>query len=364
MSALLSSGKKKAGFGKTVSFLMVAAMILTVFVSCSKQANTGSTGATTKAATAKTTSEGLTSLEAEVLAWSQAKNIFNDSVLFRLAPIETAKSTVAKLSPDWQSSDRAAAWFAWYADSAGGDWFMVSIIGTSVANKDIGTRSFTAEVFDSSLPKEKTAVSMKDAAAAAKAQGANMDSVTWVEYQCERFNDSPSRLPLWVFTCSDTPELGVTLNYKIYVNAETGNVEGAKNDRNEDMKLPIDLNALKQTRSENHETDLRKFFSFISGGDPVWAVRQLEYSLSPDEATAQMWLVNFQSLKSLQIVSIEQVNLEQWTETWEAYKVVVNISTSEPVEKYGWENGENTRWVTLVPQGGGDWKVSAFGSSP
>jgi hypothetical protein len=115
---------------------------------------------------------------------------------------------------------------------------------------------------------------------------------------------------------------------------------------------------------ENHEKDLRQFFSFITKGDPIWSVRQLAYKASPNEVTAQQWLANFQSLKSLKVVSVEQASPEQWTDKWESYKVALDVTTSEPPEKYGWENGRNIRWVTLIPQGGGAWKVEALATSP
>jgi len=360
MSTFSLGGKTKILFSKLGLLLFIVVLLLAIFGACAQKI----TGDENKATTAKASSTGLTSLEAEALAWSQAKNIFKDSVLFRLAPVETASSTVMKLSSDWQTSDRSDAWFAWYADSASGDWYMVSIVGKSVASKDIGTRSFTAEVFDSNLPREKTAVSMKDAAAAAKAQGANMNAVTWVEYSCDDFNSGTARKPLWVFPCSETLKSGSSLNYKIYVNAATGKVEGAKNERNEDMKLPIDIDALGQTKTVTHEADLKTFFSLISNGDPTGAVRQLAYAASPDEASAQTWLANFQSLKSLKVVSIEQASLEQWTDEWECYKVDLNITTSEKPEKYGWENGNNTRWITLIPEGAGNWKITGFATGP
>lgn len=365
MSTFSLGGKMKLLFSKTGLLLLIGVISLAIFGSCAQKsdvdANIKITTATKEAVPAL---EGLTSLEAEALAWTKADGIFKNQVLFRLAPVETSDSTEMRLSTDWQNNDRSAAWSAWYADSDSGDWFMVNISGKNIVDSDIGTRSFSTEAFNSTLPKESTPVSMKAAAAAAKAQGANMDWVTWVEYLCEFYNSSPSRLPMWVFSCSVTPETGTQLNYKIYVNAATGEVEGAKNDRNEELKLPINIEEMQKPKTENHEADLRKFFSFISGGDPIWAVRQLAYSLSPDEATGQVWLANFQSITTLEIVSIEQANLAQWTDEWESYMVVLNITTSEPVEKYGWETGENTRWITLVPQGAGDWKISAIGTGP
>jgi len=93
-------------------------------------------------------------------------------------------------------------------------------------------------------------------------------------------------------------------------------------------------------------------------------VRQLSYQMSPDEATAQMWLANFKSLTSLKVVSIEQANLVQWTAQAEYYKVTLDITSSEPVETYGWENGDNVRWIKIIPEGAGDWKIDSISSSP
>lgn len=93
-------------------------------------------------------------------------------------------------------------------------------------------------------------------------------------------------------------------------------------------------------------------------------MRQLASSPSPDEATAQMWLANFRSLSALTVVSVEQTSLEQWTAEREFYKVKLNVKTSEPQEKYGWDDGLNVRWVELIPQGGGSWKVASLASNP
>jgi hypothetical protein len=104
--------------------------------------------------------------------WSQAKKVFDDAVLWRLAPVQDRYSTSITLDPDWQHNDRSAAWFVWYADPAGENWFMISISGKSIAKRDIGTRGSVISM-DASWPRQSTAVSIKDAAAAAAKQGAN-----------------------------------------------------------------------------------------------------------------------------------------------------------------------------------------------
>jgi hypothetical protein len=347
--------KKKFKFGRLIALILITVIVMIIFTACGRKTDKTDTVPVLV---------GLTSIEAEELAWTEAKKVFGDAVLWRLAPIEEHDSTTMRLHSDWQHNDLSAAWFVWYADPVGENWFMVSIQGKSIANKDIGTRSFSTMSMDSNWPRQHTAISMKDAAAKAKEQGANLDAITWVEFTCD-YKSSDFRLrPLWVFECSESLDTGGTLNYRVFVDAITGTVAGAINDRDERMTLPIDIQALQKPRTVNHENDLRQFFSYISKGNPIWAVRQLAYQASSSEAIAQQWLANFQSLKSLTVVSVEQVNLEQWTEEWESYKVTLDVTTSEPLEKYGWENGRNVLWVTLIPQGGGPWKVSSLAQSP
>lgn len=112
-------------------------------------------------------------------------------------------------------------------------------------------------------PREHPAVAMKDAAKAAAAQGVELAAFTWTEFTCDYPASDVRRKPVWVFAFSETLSSGGTLNYRVFVDG-----------------------------------------------------------------------------------------------------ITVDVQTSEPPEKYGWENGRNVRWVELIPQGGGAWKVSALSSSP
>jgi hypothetical protein len=268
-----------------------------------------------------------------------------------------------RLASDWQDSDRSAAWFVWYADPIGENWMMFSIHGKAIASRDIGTRSFSKMAMGADWPREHPAVAMKDAAKTVAAQGAEFSALTWTEFTYDHASDGSQR-PGWVFSFSETLASGGTLIYWFFVDGVTGAVIRAVNDRNEPMELPIDREALLKPRTDNHEKDLRQFFGFISTGQPEWAVRQLASAASPNEATAQMWLANFQSLSALTVVSVEQASLEQWTAEREFYKVTLDVKTSDPPEKYGWDEGRNFRWVELIPQGGGSWKVAALATNP
>jgi hypothetical protein len=323
-------------------------------------------GKTTVSTTKKSTlptgdSVGLNSIEAPQLVWPKAQGNFGDAVLFRMAPVENEESTKLMLAGDWQKTGRSANWFIWYADADGENWLLLGIKGEDV---DIGTRSFSAMTAGADWPREKPAVAIEDAAKAAVAQGANMDALTWVELACAYPAGEFAGGTRWVFECSETTDSGFTLNYRVFVDAVTGEVTGALNERNEALALPIDLASLEKPREESHKADLQSFFDLIIKKDWTFSIFQLSYNMAPDDATRQMWLANFQSLDSLEVVSIEPDSLLQWTDEWETYKVVLKIATSEPVDKYGWENGENTRWVTIIPQGAGSWKIEAISSSP
>ena len=366
---------KGSSWEKRVSILLTALMILTVFASCGKPAasNGSSASAGDKTAAGSTakpsptrakTTNGLTSVEAQTLAWPEAKKVFGgDAVLWRMIPSVKSDPIASTLSGDWKNDDKADAWFLWYADPAGENWFMISIQGKSIAKKDIGTRG-SVLAMDAAWPREKTTFSMKQAAANAAAQGANLDAVTWVEFNMNYALSEVRRKPMWIFQASDTLSSGEALNYTMLVDAMTGVVAGAFNEFNDAMALPIDKAALSKPKTTSHEADLRSFFSMISKGDQITAIRMLSYNMAPNDTMLQMWLANLQSIKSLEVVSVEQAKLEQWTSEREYYKVTLKITTSDPPEKYGWENGTNIRWVTLIPQGGGGWKIEELSQNP
>jgi len=167
---------------------------------------------------------GLTSVEASKLVWSKADGNLPDAVLWRMIPVVDKDSMDMKLDPGWLKNDISGAWFIWYADPNGEDWMMFAIEGKKCTSTDIGTRGFGTITMGSDWPRESVTVSMKDAASAAAAQGADMKAVTWVEYSCEYADINAGLGPAWVFSISETIQDNVTLNYRIFVDALTGDV--------------------------------------------------------------------------------------------------------------------------------------------
>ena len=216
---------------------------------------------------------------------------------------------------------------------------------------------------DAAWARESTEISLKAAAAAARKSGADLESLTFAEYNVKQYIGS-KLTPAWVLTFSQSLDSGLNLNYRMFVDPVTGKVLMALNERNEDLSLPLDLKALGEKKSETHEADLRSFFSSIDKGDAAAAVRQLSYGMCPNETMAELWLESFESIDGVVVGSVVQYNLENWTSEREYYKVTLEIDTHAAEESFGWKDGRNIRWITLIPQGAGYWKVDAIATGP
>lgn len=307
---------------------------------------------------------GLSVQEALALVWPKAQKTFSDPVLWRMVPSSERKGTLTLLEKEWRSSGRSEAWTIWYADSEGENWLIFRVEGSSLTGTDIGTRSFSSMTMPKEWPRKILPVSLEEAAQAAARQGADLDGLQWLEYTVDSELGGPEGQGCWIFSCATSLDTGSSLQYRMFVDAVTGEVMKAINLRGEEMALPIDLNALAEVRDETHQSDLEKFLGHLGTEDVFWTIHQMSSRLCPDDAAGRLWLEAFSSRETAEVLSIEAIRLEEWTRDWEAYKVVLRVETAEPPERFGWENGENTRWVTLVPQGAGGWKVDEWSANP
>lgn len=85
--------------------------------------------------------------------------------------------------------------------------------------------------------------------------------------------------------------------------------------------------------------------------------------MDADEQTKQMWGVNFNTIKSLKVESVEPYWVEEWTADRQTYKFTLDASVTPEGESYGWENGKNFRWVT-VQNNNGVWQVHELANNP
>ena len=91
-------------------------------------------------------------------------------------------------------------------------------------------------------------------------------------------------------------------------------------------------------------------------------------SITNNDSQKQAWAVQFNAINSLKVINVEPSMKEEWTETKHSYKLTLDItmnpsSANEPIPYFGWENGQNIRWVTLVKEGK-MWRVEGLATGP
>ena len=109
------------------------------------------------------------------------------------------------------------------------------------------------------------------------------------------------------------------------------------------------------------EDIIRTFFNLINEQRIPDAVNMLDVSAAPDDSVKQQWAVNFNSISSIAVKSVEESNKEEWTDSEQIYKVTLDVKAKS--EQYGWFDGEDTRWVSITKSGAA-WKIKGIATGP
>jgi len=118
------------------------------------------------------------------------------------------------------------------------------------------------------------------------------------------------------------------------------------------------------------ETDIaRSFFNLINEHKPSDAVMMMTPINTKDDATKQAWAVQFNAFAKMEVKNIEPAMQSDWTEGKHEYQVSLNVEMKPeaanvvPMPNYGWDNGENTRFI-ILEKINGKWMVSGIGTGP
>lgn len=119
------------------------------------------------------------------------------------------------------------------------------------------------------------------------------------------------------------------------------------------------------------EDVIRNFVTLIEEGKADDAAKMMKISdQSPPQANSELqaWAVQFANINSFKLLKMEKANESEWTDTKHIYKVILDVwmnpdSGNAPIPYYGWQNGENTRWLTLEKVGD-VWKIAEIATGP
>ncbi len=116
------------------------------------------------------------------------------------------------------------------------------------------------------------------------------------------------------------------------------------------------------------EDILRAFVQLINDDRIPDAISYMAPELVGDEAGKQAWGVQFNAIKSIRIVHMDPPDSRQMSGDRRTFKVTFNVSMdpaskTAPIPYYGWNDGENIRWITLSKTGK-LWKIASIATGP
>jgi hypothetical protein len=120
---------------------------------------------------------------------------------------------------------------------------------------------------------------------------------------------------------------------------------------------------------EPQEQDIiRNFFQLIEEKDVSAAVLSMSSKNTSDDSVKQAWGVQFNDWNSVNITNIEASMPTEWSESRHTYKVTMDVvidssAANAPIPYYGYENGQNIRFIPIVKENG-LWKVDGIATGP
>jgi len=126
--------------------------------------------------------------------------------------------------------------------------------------------------------------------------------------------------------------------------------EKAKTTKNAGVPLP------------QEEDIINNFFSLINTGEASKAVSMMKIK---NDSEKQAWAVQFNAFNYVQVLKIEKANENEWNDNRHIYKITLDVimkpeSGSAPIPYYGYQNGQNIRFITLEKDGN-LWKIAEIG---
>ena len=122
------------------------------------------------------------------------------------------------------------------------------------------------------------------------------------------------------------------------------------------------------------EDIIRTFFNLVNEKRISEAVEMMSTKMIPDDASKQGWGVQLNSFKSIKVEKVEPCKSEPCSQNWveeekEIYKVILLVemrpeAAQAPIPYYGWDNGQNTRWLNLEKQADGLWQITSISTGP
>lgn len=126
--------------------------------------------------------------------------------------------------------------------------------------------------------------------------------------------------------------------------------------------------APKQVPEFTDKDIITTFFELVSEKRFSEAITLMSPEALPDDTTKQNWYNQLNEFKSVLVTSEEPYNESLWTPIKRTYKVNLKIELNNDqdlsaIPHYGWDNGNNIRWLEIVKVDG-SWRINKISLGP
>ena len=298
----------------------------------------------------------LTSLEAANLAYQEAFKWDSQAVLWYINPPGRT------LDYHWGENDLSWEWSFIFARPQDEQLYYIKIEENRIVSIEEGG-GYIKRVSPilPYFPKDKPEISMQEAAQVVFTAGAPSWDRANVVYIIDNSNKDFRGRPVWFFLFGSQFSTytvdGITgdLLGREYFDPET-----LKKINPEEVKHEFYPDKVTKIREENFIYD---FFEAITQGDTEQYFSMMDDELAGNEMMQEMWKTAFSSLELIQIVSLYPEEERKWHNKQPLYQAIIYTIPKSGAPYYGWDEGKNTRWISIAPTGD-SWKITAMATSP
>lgn len=298
----------------------------------------------------------LTSLEAAKMAYQEACQWDSKAVLWYM------NSNIRTLDYHWGENDLAWEWTFIFARPQDEQVYYIEIKDSKIFSTEEGGEYLKRESpILPDFPKDRPGISMQEAAQVAFSAGApsweRPSAIYTIEHSIEEFKGKPVWFFLFNSQFSTYTVDGITgeLLAREYFDPET-----LKKISPEEAEYDFYPGQVAKIKEENFIYD---YFEAIDQGKAELYFSLMAEELIGNENMREMWKTTFSSLELIKLVSLYPEEKEKWHNDQPLYRAIIYTLSKPGSPYYGWDEGRNTRWISLSPEGD-SWKIIALATSP
>jgi hypothetical protein len=283
----------------------------------------------------------LTSLEAVALAYQEARKWDHEAVLWYMNP------SGRELDYHWGENDLSWEWGIIFVRPRDDKSYYIKIVNNQIVSIEEGGEYVKRlSPILPSFPKDRPGISMQEAAQVAFTAGAPFWERPNACYIIDNSIKAFQGKAVWYFLFgsqfSSYTIDGLTgeLLAHDYFDPKT-----LKKISPEEVKYKFYLDKVAKIKEENFIYD---FFEAVDQKNFEQVFTMMDENLAGNENMQEMWKANFSSLDKIKVVSLYLEEEQKWYDKQPLYKVTIYTISKPSSPYYGWDEGRNTRWITVT----------------